>query len=277
MGDSNDTDAADEEPFEISGTVAVVTGATRGIGKQTAFALGRAGARLVLVARTKDADSRAVLPGTLDGVAEELKAEGIDARCVPADLTDPDATQRIVDATLGWHGRCDVLVNNAAYTSNGPILEVPWSRWQKAFRVQVVAPLQLVQGLVAAMLERGSGRVINVSSEAAISLEPNVSLYSVSKQAMERFNDYLHRELGGRGVSFTVLRIDRLVKTEGWYYVRDTQGEEIATMGATVTEAISPEKVAARILWMVRQPAGWSGRVVGCSDPSPAEDLLRLG
>ena len=256
----------DEERFDPAGAVAVVTGATRGIGKQAARALGLAGSRLVLVGRTRADSPNPVLPGTLDSVADELGAQGAEVRVVQADLTDPDQTQQIVERTLEWFGRCDVLVNNAAYTSNGPILEVPWSRWQKAMRAQVVGPLQLVQGLVPGMIQRGVGRVVNVSSGVASTLAPNLSLYSVSKQAMERLNDYLHLELGGQGVSFNVLHIDRLVATEGWQYVRDTQGEEIATAGGSATDVVSPELVGRQIEWMARQPASWSGHIVGCGD-----------
>lgn len=252
--------------FDVSGAVTVVTGATRGIGKQAAIALGRAGARLLLVGRTRaDAPNR-MLPGTLDSVAAELAAEGIEARVVQADLTDADQTQEIVTRTLEWFGRCDVLVNNAAYTSNGPVLEVPWSRWQKAMRAQVVAPLQLVQGFVPGMLERGSGRVVNVSSAAASSLAAGIALYSVSKQAMERLNDYLHLELGGRGVSFNVLHIERMVATEGWQHVYDTQGEAVATMGGNVSDVVAPDGVGRQIEWLVRQPAEWSGQIVSCAD-----------
>jgi NAD(P)-dependent dehydrogenase (short-subunit alcohol dehydrogenase family) len=257
-------------PFDPAGAVAVVTGATRGIGRQAAIALGRAGARLVLVGRTGAESPSAVLPGSLDEVAGGLAAEGIEARTVQADLTDPAETKSIVDRTLEWYGGCDILVNNAAYTSNGPIIDIPWSRWQKAMRAQVVAPLQLVQGFVPGMQARGRGRVVNVSSAAAVALASGLALYSVSKQAMERLNDYLHLELGGGGVTFNVLRIERVVATEGWRHVYDTQGAEVATMGGSVTDVIAPEVVGRQIEWMVRQPDGWSGQVVGCDDVSRA-------
>jgi NAD(P)-dependent dehydrogenase (short-subunit alcohol dehydrogenase family) len=257
--------------FDMSGAVTVVTGATRGIGRQAAIALGRAGARLVLVGRTRADAPKPTLGGTLDGVAAELEAEGIEASVVQADLTDAEQTQEIVTRTLGWYGRCDVLVNNAAYTSNGPILDIPWSRWHKAMRAQVIAPLQLVQGFVPGMLERGSGRVVNVSSEAASSLAAGLALYSVSKQAMERLNDYLHLELGGRGVSFNVLHIERMVATEGWQHVYDTQGADVATMGGKVSDVMPPDEVGRQIGWMVRQRAAWSGQIVSCAD------IVRLG
>jgi NAD(P)-dependent dehydrogenase (short-subunit alcohol dehydrogenase family) len=252
--------------LDLAGAVAVVTGATRGIGHAAAWALGRAGAQIVIVGRTSEAAPNPHLPGTVEGVAAKMLDAGIDARGVQADLSDEEATRQIADHTLDWFGRCDVLINNAAFTSNGPIMEVPWRRWQRAFRVQVVAPLQLCHALVPGMLERGQGRIVNVSSGASQALSPNLALYSTSKLAMERFGDYLELEVGGRGVSFNTLRVDRLVRTEGWQYVADTQGEDIATGGAGVSGFLSPDEAAAHLVWMVRQPSAWSGQTVGFDD-----------
>ncbi|MHB8662153.1 MAG: SDR family NAD(P)-dependent oxidoreductase [Acidimicrobiales bacterium] len=246
--------------------MAVVTGATRGIGRETARALARAGARVVIVGRSREGDAGQVLPGTLESVVDEIRSAGGEGQWVQADLTDGASTQAVLDRTLEWYGRCDILVNNAAFTSNGAILDVPWRRWEKGFRAQVVAPLQLVQGFVPGMLDRGVGRVVNVSTEAAWTLAPHLSLYSVTKQAMERFNDYLHFELGGRGVSFNVLHIEIGVTTETWQYVYDTQGADVATLGGTVADTTSPDRVAAQIEWMVQQPSAWSGNIVGCRD-----------
>jgi citronellol/citronellal dehydrogenase len=246
--------------------VAVVTGATRGIGKQAATELATAGARVVLVGRTGADRPHPRLAGTLQSVAEELEAAGAEVLTVQADLRDSVQTEAIVTRTLERFGRCDVLVNNAAYTFNGPVIEVPWQRWEMAMRVQVSAPLQLVQGFVPGMLERGAGRVVNVSTGASASLGYNLALYSVTKQAMERLSDYLHFELGGRGVSFNVLRIDRLVSTEGWQYVYDTQGEAVATQGIPLSEMLSPQVVGRQIRWLVERPAAFSGHTVGCAE-----------
>ena len=261
---------AADDGQELDGTVVVVTGSTRGIGRATARAIGRAGARIVLVGRTSEAAPNPLLAGTLEGVAAELAAEGIEARTVQADLTDREATAAIVERTLDWYGRCDVLVNNAAFTSNGPILDVPWSRWEKAFRAQVVAPLQLCQGFVPGMLERGAGRVVNVSSGASQAFTANLGLYSVTKAAMERWNDYMDLELAGRGVSFNTLRVDRLVATEGWQYVYDTQGEDMATAGHGVANVMTSEQAADHLLWLVRQPTSWSGHTVGFGEITEA-------
>lgn len=255
-----------DDHFDLADAVAVVTGATRGIGREVAWALGRAGAHVVVVGRTGDAAPNPHLPGTVQSVVGELAAAGIDALAVQADLSDEEATGAIAEQTLEWFGRCDVVVNNAAFTSNGPIMEIPWRRWARAFRVQVVAPLQLCQALVPGMLERGRGRVVNVSSGASQAFTPGLALYSVSKAAMERFTDYLDLELSGRGVSFNTLRVDRLVRTEGWQYVADTQGEDVATGGAGVSGFLSSAEAAAHVAWMVRQPASWSGQTVGFAD-----------
>jgi NAD(P)-dependent dehydrogenase (short-subunit alcohol dehydrogenase family) len=256
-----------EDHFDLTSAVAVVTGATRGIGRQAAFALGRAGARIVAVGRTSDTALNPVLPGTVEEVTALMAAEGIDARPVQADITDASGTQRVIDRTLEWFGRCDVLVNNAAFTSNGPIMAVPWRRWERAFRAQVVSPLQMCQAFVPGMLDRGYGRVVNVSSGASQSMMPNLALYSVSKQAMERFTDYLDFELGGRGVSFNTLRVDRLVRTEGWQHVADTQGVEMATGGSgDVSGSMTAAEAGAHIAWMVGQPSSWSGQTVGFAD-----------
>jgi NAD(P)-dependent dehydrogenase (short-subunit alcohol dehydrogenase family) len=251
-----------DAPFDLDGAVAVVTGATRGIGRETALRLGRAGARVVVVGRSTEGAPHPVLPGTLESVAAELEAAGVEARAVRADLLDGDDTARVADEVLGRFGRCDVLVNNAAFTSNGPILDVPWGRWQKGFRLQAVAPLQLAQALVPGMLERGRGRVVNVSTEVSDRLVEGLSLYAVTKLAMERLTAHLHHELGGRGVSFNALHLDRSAATETWRHVYDTQGPEIALAGGDLDDVVAPGLVAAQIEWMVRQPDAWSGQVI---------------
>jgi NAD(P)-dependent dehydrogenase (short-subunit alcohol dehydrogenase family) len=254
------------DQIDLRGKVTVVTGATRGIGRQTALAAGRAGSAVVLVGRSRDGDTDQALPGTLESVAAELARIGALAKWVQADLTDPQSTATVIERTLEWFGRCDCLVNNAAYTSNGGILAIPWSRWEKGFRVQVTAPLQLIQGFVPGMLERGVGRVVNVSSDSAAHVAEGLALYSTTKLAMERLTDYLHFELGGRGVSFNALHIEIGVLTESWNWVVETQGAERATLGGAVTETTSPEQVGAQIAWMLTQPDDWSGRIIGCQE-----------
>lgn len=255
----------------LDGAVAVVTGATRGIGRAVASALGQAGAEVVVVGRSGQASPDPRLPGTVDEMVAVLAAAGVEALAVQADISDPEQTERIIEQCLAWRGRCDLLVNNAAFTSNGPIMTVPWRRWQKAFRVQVVAPLQLCQGFIPGMIERGAGRVINVSSGAARSLTPGLALYSTSKLAMERWSDYMNLELQGTGVTINTLRVDRIVATEGFQYVLETQGEDVATGGQGMSGVMSSGQAADHVLWMASQPLTWTGHTVGF------EDIARAG
>ena len=251
-------DAAEQPLFDLEGKVTVVTGATRGIGKAAALELARNGAELVIVGRSTKERPDAYQPGTLEEVVEELKSVGADAIGVQADLLDPAQVATVIERTLEWRGRCDVLVNNSAYTSNGPILQVAPRKWQNGFQMQVTTPLQLVQGFVPGMFERGVGRVLNIGTRAAREYLDNMGLYGVTKTAQERMTGFLDFEAGGRGVSFNVFCVDTVVTTEGWRTVMEQQGEEIAMGGAT--ELVSPEECAAIISWMVRQPSSWSGK-----------------
>ena len=158
---------ASDETFDLDGKVIVVTGATRGIGKAAALELARQGAELVIVGRSTLERPDAYQPGTLEEVVEELQALGTDALGVQADLLDPEQVANVIERTLEWRGRCDVLINNSAYTSNGPILEVAPRKWQNGFQMQVTTPLQLIQGFAPGMFERGSGRVLNIGTRAA--------------------------------------------------------------------------------------------------------------
>jgi NAD(P)-dependent dehydrogenase (short-subunit alcohol dehydrogenase family) len=247
----------------ISGKVAVVTGATRGIGRHVALALADAGAAVVVVGRTSRCAPHSTLTGSVEETVDELTARGVEALGVQADLSDEVATQRIIDETLNMFGRCDILVNNAAYTSNGSIFTVPWQRWQRAFRVQVVAPLQLSLGFLPGMIEQGDGRILNVSSGASQALTPGLALYSTSKLAMERWSDYVDLELDDDRISVNTLRVDRIVATEGWQHVADTQGIDVATGGGSMDGIMQSNNVAQHVLWMLQQPATWSGQTVG--------------
>jgi citronellol/citronellal dehydrogenase len=246
--------------------VAVVTGATRGIGREVALALARLGTDVVVVGRTATGSGLDTLPGSVDQTVSEIAGIGRGrALGIAANLADEDETQEIVDRTLEVWGRCDVLVNNAAYTSNGPMLDLPWNRWGRAFRVQVVAPHQLCQGFLPGMRERGSGRIVNVSTGAALSVTPGLGLYSTSKQAMERWAHFLDAELraaGETGIAVNTVRVNRLVATEGWRHMVATKGIELATGGSPDAIPVTTSSVADAVVWATEQPASWSGHAL---------------
>jgi NAD(P)-dependent dehydrogenase (short-subunit alcohol dehydrogenase family) len=253
----------------LAGRVAVVTGATRGIGRATARSLGRRGAQLVLVGRSTAERPNRVLPGTLEEAGEEFRADGLEAITVAADLGSPEDTERILEATLGSFGRCDVLVNNAAFMPSGPILKMPWRRWQSVLRINAVAALQLIQGFVPGMLEREWGRVLNVSSGASTGAPADLFMYGSSKTLVDRLTIDLHAEAGGSGVAFNAVRVGA-VATEQWHYsnssgILDRQGT--GRDGAV----FDPAAVGEAFAWLIEQPGDWSGQVL------TFEDLIERG
>jgi citronellol/citronellal dehydrogenase len=246
--------------------VAVVTGATRGIGRYVALSLAGLDIDVVVVGRTATASGLDSLPGSVDQTVAEIAAIGRGrALGIAANLTDEGDTQAIVDRTIEEWGRCDILINNAAYTSNGSMLDLPWNRWSRAFRVQVVAPHQLCQGFLPGMRERGAGRVVNVSTGAALSVKPGLGLYSTSKQAMERWAEFLDVELKAAGeaaIAVNTVRVNRLVATEGWRHMAATKGIELATGGSPDAIPVTTESVADAVVWTAEQPLSWSGHAL---------------
>ena len=154
----------------LSGQVAIVTGSSRGIGKRTALALARRGARLVVTARTVE-ESGSELPGTIGQTVKEIESLGADAIAVAADLSSEDDLKAVVDSAVNRFGGVDILVNNAAvtvgYNWSAPLLEMPRADWLHHFAVNVHAPFTLAQLVVPSMEARGGGRILNVTTGSA--------------------------------------------------------------------------------------------------------------
>ena len=154
----------------LSGKVAIVTGSSRGIGKRTALALARRGARLVVTARTVET-SQNDLPGTIGQTVKEIESLGGEAIAVAADLSSEEDLNQIVRTAIDQFGGVDILVNNAAVTVgyhwSAPLLEMPRADWLHHFAVNLHAPFTLAQLAVPSMEARGGGRIINVTTGSA--------------------------------------------------------------------------------------------------------------
>jgi NAD(P)-dependent dehydrogenase (short-subunit alcohol dehydrogenase family) len=246
------------DELDLQGAVVVVTGATRGIGRRAAVRFAAAGARVVVTGRSSTATPNPQLPGSVEQVAEELSAAGAEVHGVVADLAAPGGAQAVAAATLERFGRCDVLLANAAYMWSAPFLDAPARRFELAFRVNVLAVVELAQALLPGMLERGEGRVLAVSSGAALPLsQGGFTVYGSTKAALERLAGGLHMEFAARGVATNVLRIEEGVPTE--MYELSTGAGGVAVPDA---EMYSPEQVADTLVWMARRPTAWSGHCV---------------
>jgi NAD(P)-dependent dehydrogenase (short-subunit alcohol dehydrogenase family) len=162
--------------FDLTGKVAVVTGASKGIGLAIASALAEFGARVVVSSRKQDA---------VDAAAREIRQHGGDAVGVATHVGDVAALHRLVERTRELFGGIDIVVNNAAANPYfGPILRADDAVFDKIMAVNVKAPLELAKAAHPSMLQRGGGSVVNIASVGGLRPERMLGLYSVSKAAL---------------------------------------------------------------------------------------------
>jgi NAD(P)-dependent dehydrogenase (short-subunit alcohol dehydrogenase family) len=194
--------------------VALVTGATRGLGRAMALELAQRGMRLVLAARSTEQRPNRVLPGTLEDIERAIGASGAECLAIAADVGKEEDVARLVAAAHERFGRVDVLINNAAVSFVGPFLDVPPSKWRAAIGVDLLGPVMLCHGVLPGMLQRGSGRILSLSSSAVLDDGVLQLPYAVAKTGLERLTTGLHHQFGERGIAVSCIRIDEVIPTE---------------------------------------------------------------
>jgi NAD(P)-dependent dehydrogenase (short-subunit alcohol dehydrogenase family) len=186
--------------FDLSGRVALVTGGSRGLGHLQAQALGEAGAKVMLTAR-KAAE--------LEQAVATLAEQGIDARWVAADASDPAQIQQVVDETLQRLGPIDILVNNAGASWGAPAEDHPLAAWDKVMNLNVRSIFLFSQAVAkASMIPRRSGRIINIASIAGLAgnvPEMETIAYNTSKGAVVNFTRTLAAEWGEHGITVNAI------------------------------------------------------------------------
>lgn len=180
-------------PFDLTGKVAVITGASKGIGEAMARIFSAHGATVVISSR-KQAD--------LDEVAKDIEAEtGNKVTGIAANSGDLEQCQNLIDKTIEHFGGVDILVNNAATNPVfGPSLDCDGGAFDKIMSVNVKAPFELSKMVHATMKSRGGGSIINISSIAGITPDPGLGMYSVSKAAMNMLTKVTAKEWGVDGI-----------------------------------------------------------------------------
>lgn len=213
----------------VAGSVVMVTGASSGIGAATARSLGDAGATVLLVARSAD---------RLQVVQREILEAGGSATILPTDLTDPQATQALLDEVRRDHGGVDVLVNNAGRSIRRSI-ELSYDRFhdfQRTIDINYLGPVRLVLGLLPTMRERQHGHIVNVSSLGVLFSAPRFSAYLGSKSAFDAFLRCVAPEVTGDGVAVTSIYMP---------LVRTPMIEATKVYG--LLPGLTPEKAADRV------------------------------
>ena len=235
--------------YDLSGKVALVTGASRGVGAAIAVALAEHGADVACAARAT-ADAPQKTPGTLDETVARIEAAGGSGLAVPTNLAQPDEVEAMVATTVDHFGRLDILVNNAAVTFVGD-LDIPLRRHEILMAINLTAPLVACHAAAPHLKAAGGGRILNVSSVAALLPIPGLMSYGISKIGLEHLTVDAARILQVDGIAVNCFRIDLAVASEG--FIANTPGVDRSTW--------EPCEVAAEgVIWMLQQPATYSGR-----------------
>ena len=176
--------------------VAIVTGASSGIGEATAHCLAQEGYTVVLAARRAD---------LLDSIVADITANGGTARSVPTDLSDAEQTSALVKTTLDAFGRVDVLVNNAGYGPPFALEQMDRTAMRHVFDVNLLAGMQLIAEVTPTMREQGGGRIVNISSLSRYVGAPLAAAYAATKGGMEAMNACMRLELSPWNIQLSVI------------------------------------------------------------------------
>jgi NAD(P)-dependent dehydrogenase (short-subunit alcohol dehydrogenase family) len=232
----------------LAGSVALVTGASRGIGAATALALAREGAQVVLVSRRQEG---------VDAAAAQIRAAVPDAEllAVAAHVADPDASAAACAAAVERFGGIDVLVNNAGTNPYfGPLVDLDLARAEKTVQVNQWAPLAWVQAAWHASMSARGGAVVNVASVGAVITEPAIAWYNATKAALVHLTRHLAAELG------PTVRVNAVapgvVRTQLAKLLVDN-AEDRLSAALPLRRIGEPDDVADAIVFLASRPARW--------------------
>lgn len=233
--------------FDLRGKVALITGASKGIGETIAFGLAEAGANVVVSSRKQEAVTE---------VASALQAKGFRAHAIAAHAGSISDLKHLVDGAMEVFGRIDVVVNNAAANPVfGPINECSEDAFNKIMDVNVKGPFELGKLIHPIMAKQGGGAVINISSVGGISPEPGLSIYSVSKAALIMLTKSTAAEWGADNIRVNAI-CPGLIKTKFSQAIwSNEQILDHTLSGIPLKRVGTTEEVAALALFLA-SPAG---------------------
>jgi NAD(P)-dependent dehydrogenase (short-subunit alcohol dehydrogenase family) len=235
--------------FDLTGRTALVTGASRGIGRAMAVAFARHGADVALNGRDT---------ALLEEVRAEIEGLGRKAVVVAADVTDPDAVRGMVDSAISSLGHLDIVVNNAGgNTFSVPFLDVRASGWDKVMKLNLDSVVEVCRAVGPHMLKRGSGSVINVASVAGLSAVPMMGHYGTAKAAVLALTRTLAAEWAWAGVRVNAL-VPGWVATDLTEFARAEPGVEKALISRVPMQRwASAEEIAGPAVFLASDAASF--------------------
>jgi NADP-dependent 3-hydroxy acid dehydrogenase YdfG len=228
----------------LEGRVALITGASSGIGDATARALADAGAKIAIAARRHE---------RLDNLARELTKAGAEVLVLAADLVREDENRRIVAETEKHFGRLDILVNNAGVMHLSPVDAANSDDWRRMLELNVLALMVSSQAALAGMRTRGGGHIVNISSTAGRISNPNASGYSASKFGVGAFSEALRREVYKDGIRVSIIE-PGIVETELREHIPHADTKQAIDAWAASMRQLQPEDIANAVIYCVSQP-----------------------
>jgi len=233
--------------IDLSGKLALITGASQGIGAEIADRLHEAGANVILNhPESPEGKAQADASAVADRLNERREGS---AHLANADVSDLEAVQLMMKAIHSQFGPIDLLINNAAITFVGD-LEIPMRRHELVMAVNLQAPFVAIREVAPIMREQGGGRIVNVSSVAALFPHPGLMSYGISKLGLERLTVDAARQLAPSAIAVNCFRIDVPVASEGF----------VANMPDADHSDWEPSEVAAEgLLWMATRPVTYTG------------------
>jgi 3-oxoacyl-[acyl-carrier protein] reductase len=238
---------SDAEAFSLSGRIALVTGASRGIGRAIAVELARADAGVALVARDRQ---------RLEDVAVLIRAAGHRAAVIVADLEQPGAAEAAAEVCQQELGEVDILVNNAGVGSFGPLDRVTDAEWRRIFTINLDAAFQLTRAVIPGMCERGWGRVVNIASISGQTGGARASVaYGSSKGALIAFTKGLARDVGAAGVTVNAIAPGQIATEMS----SSLSSEQLRTLEAQIPVGRlgTPEELAFAVRFLASREAAY--------------------
>jgi NAD(P)-dependent dehydrogenase (short-subunit alcohol dehydrogenase family) len=261
--------------MELNGKVALITGASRGIGADVAYELGRAGAAIAVCARTEEVKDKR-LPGTIHSVALTIRDAGGKAEGIVMDMREPESITAGVARTLERFGRLDIVVNNAAILVPGTLETIQPRHIDLIWQVDLRGPLLLMREAVPHLRKQGGGHIINVSSRAGVFPGPGPykqparggAFYGMIKSGLERFSQGLAMELQDDRIAVNVLSPQGRINTPGNAFA----GNDRENPNLDFEEAVA---MAKGTRWICEQdPASYTGNILFDEDLCREKGLL---